>query len=104
MLRNIRIFDPQSCSIVIVIAIVRGLDRYRNRARPFLSAKEPQFIRIQTEGPAGLQFWSRGAHRQLGRRTHDEVGGYSTNEPIMDGTANWTYLLSVLAGQSSGKR
>ena len=28
---------------------------------------------------------------------HDDVGDYSTNEPIMDGTANLTYLLSALA-------
>ena len=34
---------------------------------------------------------------------HDDFGDYSTNEPIMDGTANLTYLLSALASQS-GKR
>ncbi|MDQ3698076.1 MAG: glycoside hydrolase family 9 protein [Gemmatimonadota bacterium] len=28
---------------------------------------------------------------------HDDFGDYSTNEPIMDGTANLTYLLSALA-------
>lgn len=28
---------------------------------------------------------------------HDDWGDYSTNEPIMDGTANLTYLLSALA-------
>ncbi|MFL5522568.1 MAG: glycoside hydrolase family 9 protein [Gemmatimonadaceae bacterium] len=28
---------------------------------------------------------------------HDDVGDYSTNEPIMDGTANLSYLLSALA-------
>ena len=28
---------------------------------------------------------------------HDDVGDYSTNEPIMDGTANLTYLLSAYA-------
>jgi hypothetical protein len=27
---------------------------------------------------------------------HDDLGDYSTNEPIMDGTANLTYLLSAL--------
>jgi endoglucanase len=27
---------------------------------------------------------------------HDDIGDYSTNEPIMDGTANLTYLLSAL--------
>jgi hypothetical protein len=27
---------------------------------------------------------------------HDDVGDYSTNEPIMDGTANLTYLLAAL--------
>lgn len=34
---------------------------------------------------------------------HDDIGDYSTNEPIMDGTANLTYLLSALApgGQRS---
>ncbi|HEY0673823.1 MAG TPA: hypothetical protein VGD27_16210, partial [Longimicrobiales bacterium] len=26
---------------------------------------------------------------------HDDLGDYSTNEPIMDGTANLTYLLSA---------
>ncbi|MEO5903312.1 MAG: glycoside hydrolase family 9 protein [Gemmatimonadaceae bacterium] len=30
---------------------------------------------------------------------HDDVGDYSTNEPIMDGTANLTYLLSALAAR-----
>ena len=30
---------------------------------------------------------------------HDDVGDYSTNEPIMDGTANLSYLLAALAGQ-----
>ena len=29
---------------------------------------------------------------------HDDVGDYSTNEPIMDGTANLSYLLAALAG------
>lgn len=28
---------------------------------------------------------------------HDDFGDYSTNEPIMDGTANLVYLLAVLA-------
>jgi endoglucanase len=28
---------------------------------------------------------------------HDDVGDYSTNEPIMDGTANLTYLMAALA-------
>jgi endoglucanase len=28
---------------------------------------------------------------------HDDIGDYSTNEPIMDGTANLVYLLSALA-------
>lgn len=28
---------------------------------------------------------------------HDDLGDYSTNEPIMDGTANLTYLLSAMA-------
>lgn len=28
---------------------------------------------------------------------HDDFGDYSTNEPIMDGTANLTYLLSAMA-------
>jgi len=28
---------------------------------------------------------------------HDDIGDYSTNEPIMDGTANLTWLLSALA-------
>ena len=28
---------------------------------------------------------------------HDDIGDYSTNEPIMDGTANFTYLLAALA-------
>jgi endoglucanase len=28
---------------------------------------------------------------------HDDIGDYSTNEPIMDGTASLTYLLSALA-------
>ena len=30
---------------------------------------------------------------------HDDVGDYSTNEPIMDGTANLSYLLAALAAQ-----
>jgi endoglucanase len=30
---------------------------------------------------------------------HDDIGDYSTNEPIMDGTANLTWLLSALARQ-----
>ena len=29
---------------------------------------------------------------------HDDFGDYSTNEPIMDGTANLVYLLAALAG------
>jgi hypothetical protein len=29
---------------------------------------------------------------------HDDFGDYSTNEPIMDGTANLTYLLSAMSG------
>jgi hypothetical protein len=30
---------------------------------------------------------------------HDDIGDYSTNEPIMDGTASMVYLLSMLAGR-----
>jgi endoglucanase len=34
---------------------------------------------------------------------HDDFGDYSTNEPIMDGTANLAYLLSALApGRDEG--
>jgi len=29
---------------------------------------------------------------------HDDVGDYSTNEPIMDGTANMAYVLASLGG------
>jgi hypothetical protein len=28
---------------------------------------------------------------------HDDVGDYSTDEPIMDGTANLTYLFAAMA-------
>jgi endoglucanase len=28
---------------------------------------------------------------------HDDVGDYSTNEPIMDGTANLSYLLAAMS-------
>jgi len=35
---------------------------------------------------------------------HDDVGDYSTNEPIMDGTANLSYLLAAMAGQPLEKR
>ncbi|MGH7662915.1 MAG: glycoside hydrolase family 9 protein [Gemmatimonadaceae bacterium] len=31
---------------------------------------------------------------------HDDIGDYSTNEPIMDGTANLTYLLAALADRA----
>ena len=31
---------------------------------------------------------------------HDDYGDYSTNEPIMDGTANLTWLLAAMAGNS----
>jgi len=30
---------------------------------------------------------------------HDDFGDYSTNEPIMDGTANLTWLLAALSGR-----
>ena len=30
---------------------------------------------------------------------HDDVGDYSTNEPIMDGTANLTYLFAAMASR-----
>jgi hypothetical protein len=33
---------------------------------------------------------------------HDDVGDYATNEPIMDGTANLTYLLAALAEAPRG--
>jgi hypothetical protein len=32
---------------------------------------------------------------------HDDLGDYSTNEPIMDGTANLTYLLSAYASAAT---
>jgi endoglucanase len=32
---------------------------------------------------------------------HDDMGDYSTNEPIMDGTANLIYLMSALASPSA---
>lgn len=31
---------------------------------------------------------------------HDDLGDYSTNEPIMDGTASMVYLLSSLSGRA----
>jgi len=34
---------------------------------------------------------------------HDDLGDYSTNEPIMDGTANLLYLLAALAEPSNGR-
>lgn len=33
---------------------------------------------------------------------HDDVGDYSTNEPIMDGTANLAYLLAALGETAKG--
>jgi hypothetical protein len=35
---------------------------------------------------------------------HDDLGDYATNEPIMDGTANLTYILAALSGASSPAR
>ncbi|MEJ7810533.1 MAG: glycoside hydrolase family 9 protein [Gemmatimonadaceae bacterium] len=35
---------------------------------------------------------------------HDDLGDYSTNEPITDGTANLAYLLSALAGRGAHGR
>jgi endoglucanase len=35
---------------------------------------------------------------------HDDMGDYSTNEPIMDGTANLIYLLSALASPSETRQ
>ena len=35
---------------------------------------------------------------------HDDLGDYSTNEPIMDGTANLVYLLAALAPGGGGGR
>jgi hypothetical protein len=35
---------------------------------------------------------------------HDDMGDYSTNEPIMDGTASLVYLMSALAPPRSGAR
>ena len=35
---------------------------------------------------------------------HDDVGDYSTNEPIMDGTANLAYVLAAWAVASSPHR
>ena len=34
---------------------------------------------------------------------HDDIGDYSTNEPIMDGTASLVYLLSAYAAPSLGR-
>jgi hypothetical protein len=34
---------------------------------------------------------------------HDDIGDYSTNEPIMDGTANLVYLMSALAPRPAGR-
>jgi len=35
---------------------------------------------------------------------HDDVGDYSTDEPIMDGTANLTYLMSALSPAQQATR
>jgi endoglucanase len=35
---------------------------------------------------------------------HDDLGDYSTNEPIMDGTANLTYLLAAMVAEGEGRR
>lgn len=32
---------------------------------------------------------------------HDDYGDYSTNEPIMDGTANLTYLMGALSAEGA---
>lgn len=34
---------------------------------------------------------------------HDDIGDYSTNEPIMDGTANLAYLLAAMVGEGEGE-
>ncbi len=34
---------------------------------------------------------------------HDDVGDYSTDEPIMDGTANLTYLMSALSPRATSR-
>jgi endoglucanase len=34
---------------------------------------------------------------------HDDFGDYSTNEPIMDGTANLTYLLAAMVDEGRGR-
>lgn len=35
---------------------------------------------------------------------HDDIGDYSTNEPIMDGTANFAYLMAALDSRGLAKR
>ena len=35
---------------------------------------------------------------------HDDIGDYSTNEPIMDGTANLTYLLGAMGSEKIESR
>ncbi len=35
---------------------------------------------------------------------HDDVGDYSTNEPIMDGTGNLSYLLAAMGAPAQQPR
>jgi hypothetical protein len=35
---------------------------------------------------------------------HDDMGDYSTNEPIMDGTASLSYLLAAIQQERPRKR
>ena len=50
----------------------------------------------------GINLWDADEYAQFNTGFivfHDDFGDYSTNEPIMDGTANLSYLLSAMAAR-----
>ena len=52
----------------------------------------------------GISLWEGDEYAQFNTGFivfHDDFGDYSTNEPIMDGTANLSYLLSAMAIENS---
>lgn len=98
--------NPWSVSMVI------GLPEKRNYARNPHSVIS-QKLKVQLtggllDGPVyttiynnlkGIRLWDDDEYAQFNTGFivyHDDIGDYSTNEPIMDGTASLTYLLSAL--------
>ena len=89
--------------------IAYGTEEQKRRYPPRMLSAEEIWCQGYSEPNAGSDLALRDPDEYAPFNTgfivyHDDVGDYSTNEPIMDGTANLSYLLAAMAGPALASR